>query len=43
MRPRERYVAESKRLLGVLDSRLAGRTWIMGDAYTIADMAILPG
>ena len=41
-RPRERYVAESKRLLGVLDSRLAGRTWIMGDAYTIADMAILP-
>jgi GSH-dependent disulfide-bond oxidoreductase len=41
-RPRERYVAESKRLLGVLDSRLAGRTWIMGDTYTIADMAILP-
>src|ERR1700680_1176737 len=41
-RPRDRYVAESKRLLGVLDSRLAGRTWIMGDAYTIADMAILP-
>jgi GST-like protein len=26
----------------VLDARLAGRTWIMGDAYTIADMAILP-
>src|ERR1700681_3944869 len=41
-RPRDRYVAESKRLLGVLDSRLAVRTWIMGDAYTIADMAILP-
>ncbi len=41
-RPRERYAAESKRLLGVLDSRLAGRTWIMGDAYTIADMAIFP-
>jgi GST-like protein len=41
-RPRERYVAESKRLLGVLDSRLDGRTWIMGDTYTIADMAILP-
>src|SRR6267378_8407294 len=41
-RPRERYVAESKRLLGVIDSRLDGRTWIMGDAYTIADMAILP-
>jgi len=41
-RPRERYVAESRRLLGVLESRLAGRTWIMGDAYTIADMAIFP-
>src|SRR5437868_11725209 len=40
-RPRERYVAESKRLLGVLDARLTGRTWIMGDAYTIADMAML--
>jgi GST-like protein len=41
-RPRERYVAESRRLLGVLDSRLAARDWIMGDAYTIADMAIFP-
>jgi GST-like protein len=29
-RPRDRYVAESKRLLGVLDQRLAGRDWIMG-------------
>ncbi|MGA2189278.1 MAG: glutathione S-transferase N-terminal domain-containing protein [Steroidobacteraceae bacterium] len=41
-RPRERYVAESKRLLGVLDRRLATRAWIMGDAYTIADIAIFP-
>ncbi|TAL89625.1 MAG: glutathione S-transferase [Candidimonas sp.] len=41
-RPRDRYVAESKRLLGVLDQRLAGRAWILGDAYTIADMAIFP-
>ncbi len=41
-RPRDRYVAESKRLLGVLDQRLAGRDWIMGDHYTIADIAILP-
>jgi GSH-dependent disulfide-bond oxidoreductase len=41
-RPRERYVAESRRLLGVLDSRLAERVWIMGDTYTIADMAIFP-
>ncbi|BBF86127.1 glutathione S-transferase [Aquitalea magnusonii] len=41
-RPRDRYVAESRRLLGVLDARLKGRRWIMGDDYTIADMAILP-
>lgn len=41
-RPRDRYVAESRRLLNVLDGRLAGRAWIMGDAYTIADMAVFP-
>jgi GST-like protein len=41
-RPRDRYVAESKRLLGVLDKQLEGRDWIMGDLYTIADMAIFP-
>jgi GST-like protein len=41
-RPRDRYVAESARLLGVLNQRLATRTWVMGDDYTIADMAILP-
>ena len=41
-RPRDRYVAESKRLLGVLNQRLATRIWMMGDAYTIADMAIFP-
>ena len=40
-RPRDRYVAESKRLLRVLDERLAGRDWIMGD-YTIADIAVFP-
>ena len=40
-RPLERYVAESKRLLGVLDSRLEGRNWIMGDDYTIADISML--
>ena len=39
-RPLQRYVAESKRLLGVLDARLAGRDWIMGD-YSIADVATL--
>jgi GSH-dependent disulfide-bond oxidoreductase len=41
-RPRDRYVAESKRLLGVLEQRLANRQWMMGDAYTIADIATLP-
>ncbi len=41
-RPRDRYVAESKRLLGVLNQRLATRAWIMGDAYTIADIATFP-
>ena len=41
-RPRDRYVDESKRLLGVLDQRLAGRAWIMGDDYTIADIATFP-
>ena len=41
-RPRDRYVDESKRLLGVLEKRLTGRTWIMGDEYTIADIATFP-
>jgi GSH-dependent disulfide-bond oxidoreductase len=41
-RPRDRYVAESKRLLGVLEQRLANRQWMMGDEYTIADIATLP-
>ncbi|HUQ11428.1 MAG TPA: glutathione S-transferase N-terminal domain-containing protein [Steroidobacteraceae bacterium] len=42
-RPRDRYAAESRRLLGVLDRQLAGRAWVMGDEYTIADIAIFPG
>ena len=41
-RPRDRYVAESKRLLAVLEQRLANRAWVMGDTYTIADIAIFP-
>ena len=41
-RPRERYVAETRRLLQVLEQRLAGRDWIMGEAYSIADMATFP-
>jgi GSH-dependent disulfide-bond oxidoreductase len=40
-RPLERYSAESKRLLGVLETRLAGRDWIMGEDYTIADISLL--
>lgn len=40
-RPLERYRDESKRLLGVLETRLEGRTWIMGDDYTIADISLL--
>jgi GST-like protein len=40
-RPRDRYVNESKRLLGVVEGRLKGRQWIMGDDFTIADIAML--
>jgi GST-like protein len=41
-RPRDRYVEEAKRLLGVLEQRLSGRQWILGDSYSIADIAIFP-
>jgi len=41
-RPRDRYVAEAKRLLGVLDQRLANRAWIVGNDYSIADIATFP-
>jgi len=41
-RPRDRYVAEAHRLLRVLNLRLEGRSWLMGNAYTIADMAVFP-
>lgn len=40
-RPHERYRAESERLLGVLETRLTGREWLMGDEYSIADVATL--
>jgi GST-like protein len=40
-RPLERYVAESKRLLGVLETHLNGRQWVMDDEYTIADISML--
>ena len=39
-RPLERYAAESKRVLGVLDGRLEGREWVM-DHYSIADISML--
>jgi GST-like protein len=38
----DRYTREVQRLLGVLDKRLAGRAFIAGDDYTIADMAAYP-
>lgn len=41
-RPLNRYAEETERLLGVLDDRLEGRDWVMGDDYTIADIAIAP-
>jgi GSH-dependent disulfide-bond oxidoreductase len=41
-RPRDRYVAESKRLLGVIDRQLAERAWIAGNEYSIADIATFP-
>lgn len=44
-RPRDRYVSESRRLLGVLDRHLQGRDWMLGQgeaAYSVADIAIFP-
>jgi len=41
-RPRDRYVAESRRLLGVIDAQLAQHTWIAGNDFTIADIAVFP-
>ena len=41
-RPRDRYAAESARLLGVLDRQLQGRDWVLGSDYSIADIAIFP-
>ena len=40
-RPRDRYVAEAKRLLGVMDTVLDGKTWFVGDSYSIADISML--
>ncbi|RYZ13162.1 MAG: glutathione S-transferase [Comamonadaceae bacterium] len=40
-RPLQRYVAEARRLLAVLEGRLTGQDWLMGD-YSIADIAVFP-
>jgi GST-like protein len=40
-RPRDRYVAEAKRLLGVMDAHLADRTWFVGEEFSIADVSML--
>ncbi|MGZ5183180.1 MAG: glutathione S-transferase N-terminal domain-containing protein [Ramlibacter sp.] len=41
-RPRDRYVAESARLLAVLDGVLGKHEWLAGDEYSIADIATFP-
>ena len=41
-RPRDRYVAESRRLLGVLEGQLERQAWVAGEDYSIADIAIFP-
>lgn len=41
-RPRDRYVAESRRLLAVLDQHLHNKDWMLGDTYSIADIALWP-
>ncbi|MGD1884637.1 MAG: glutathione S-transferase family protein [Paracoccaceae bacterium] len=40
-RPQQRYIAEAKRLMAVLDKELEGKDWIT-DSYSIADIAIAP-
>ncbi len=41
-RPRDRYVAESRRLLSVLEQHLHNKDWMLGDTYSIADIALWP-
>jgi GST-like protein len=40
-RPRDRYAAETRRLLDVMETRLDGREWFVGDAFSIVDIALL--
>jgi len=41
-RPRDRYVAESRRLLDIVEERLATCEWIMGNEFTVADIGTFP-
>lgn len=41
-RPLERYRAESSRLLAVLNQHLQGQSWMVGDEFSVADIAIFP-
>lgn len=41
-RPRDRYLNESKRLLGVIDKHLDGKDWMVGNSYSITDIALFP-
>ncbi|KAK3283896.1 hypothetical protein CYMTET_8426 [Cymbomonas tetramitiformis] len=38
----DRFAMETKRQLDVLDQHLAGKQYVCGEEYTIADMAIMP-
>lgn len=40
--PLERYRAESQRLVGVLDQHLSARSYLAGEDYSIADIAVFP-
>ena len=40
--PVERYAKETKRLLTVLDKRLEGKNYLVGEEYSIADISIFP-
>jgi GST-like protein len=40
-RPLQRYLDETKRLLGVMDTALEGKSWFLGDDFTVADISML--
>ena len=41
-RPKDRYTQEARRLLAVLEKHLSDRSYLVGEEYTIADIAIWP-